>query len=278
MTTENADVKDETLVADASDAEFGAGFDGKPAEKPAAPDKPIPAETPRAEAVPAPEYAQLTVAELAELKAAASASASHGQQLSKAFGTIGNLQKLINAMQSQPTRGEKIELKAAFAEMEKDFPELTQHIQGALEKALSGVSAPAATEVDDKKIEQLVTERAIRRELDILEDAYPGWRDIVGATGPNLPAPDPNNPFRKWLATKGADYQKRVDNTESAAVITRAIRLFQNETKAPAKPAPTPRDTTRADRIRAAVQPRGDGGGASVGDNAEEQFAAGFRS
>lgn len=276
------DETDTTTVDDAQElAEFGAGFEGKAAPTPPAKtDTPDPAVTPRAKEEPKPEYIQITAKDWADVRAAAAKTASYDSQLSKAFGTIGNLQKLVNGFQAQatPPAGRKIEIsKAAFAEMEKDFPELAQQTRAALEAALSGLPGTGA-EVDATKIEGMLASYTSRREIEALEDAHPDWRQIVGAVDVTKEQPDPANPFRKWLSGKDAAYQARVNGSESAAVIGRAIRLFQNETKTPPKPATTPRSDARAERIRAAVQPRGDNAGAAPGKTADDEFEAGYNS
>jgi hypothetical protein len=282
-----ADEKPDTAAADdaQAQADFGSGFtgvEGKTAAQPTGkPDKPEPAATPRAEATPAPEYVQITAKDWADVRAAAAKTASYDQQLSKAFGTIGNLQKLVNGFQAQTPAGRKIEIpKDAFAAMERDFPELAQQTRAALEAALSGLPGTGANDVDPGKIETMLASYTSRREIEALEDAYPEWRKIVGAVDVTREQPDPNNPFRKWLSTKDVAYQNRVNGSESAAVIGRAIRTFQNETKAvPKLNGTTPRDIARADRIRSAVQPRGDNAGAAAGGKSDDDmFEEGFRS
>ena len=84
--------------------------------------------------------------------------------------------------------------------------------------------------------------------------------------------------FRRWLATKGTAYEARISGSESSDEIGRAIRLFQTETKGSPKAAATPRDTARAERIRGAVQPRGDNAGAPPGKSDDDEFLAGFNS
>jgi hypothetical protein len=260
-------------------AEFGAGFAGKPADKPATPDQPDPPSRAQVEETPAPEYVQITAKDWAEIKAAAAKTASYDQQLSKAFGTIGNLQKLVNGFQTQTPAGRKIEIpKDAFAAMERDFPELAQQTRAALESALSGMSGTGAADVDATKIESMLASYTSKREVEALEDAWPDWREIVGAVDVTKEQPNPDNPFRKWLATKDAAYQARLNGSQSAAVIGRAIRSFQNETKAAPKPAVKPRDEARAERIRGAVQPRGDNAGAAAGKSDDDEFLAGFNS
>lgn len=281
-----ADETDTATVDDAQElAEFGAGFDGKTAPAPPAKtETPDPAATPRAKEEPKPEYVQITKKDWEEIKAVASKTASYDQQLSRLFGTTGNIQKLLNeskaqAAQATPPAGRKVEIsKAAFAEMEKDFPELAQQTRAALEAALSGLPGTGANDVDPGKIETMLAQYTSKREVEALEDAFPLWREIVGAVDVTKEQPDPNNPFRKWLGTKDAAYQARVNGSESAAVIGRAIRLFQNETKTPSKPTTTPRSDARAERIRAAVQPRGDSLGSPAGKNDDDEFEAGFNS
>jgi len=282
MAADDEDAK--AALADAQENdELAAGF----ANEPTKPDKPEPAAAPEGATVAAeevPEYVQISAKDWADVRAAAAKTASYDAQLSKAFGTIGNLQKLVNGFQANTPRGGKVEIpKDAFAEMERDFPELAQQTRKAIEAALAGVtSGSAAAEVDTGKIEGMLASYTSKREIEALEDAYPDWRTIVGAVDGTSQQPDPANAFRKWLGTKDATYQARINASESAAVIGRAIRRFQDETKAAAssqQPAVTkPRDDARAERIRSAVQPRGDNAGAAAGKSEDEEFLAGFNS
>ena len=286
------DTTDTAAVDDAkADAEFGSGFAGDATKtdttKPPANGKADPArDATRADAEPPPEVVSITAKEWAEVRAAAAKTASYDQQLSKAFGTIGNLQKLVNGFQTQqaqdkPPAARKVEISpAAFAEMARDFPELAQQTRAALEAALSGYAPNGAGDVDPGKLESMMASYTARREIENLEDAFPEWRKIVGAVDVSREQPDGNNPFRKWLGTKDAAYQDRINGSESAAVIGRAIRLFQRETAAaPAKPnGATVRDTARGDRIRAAIQPRGDNAGAAASKTDQDEFEAGFAS
>lgn len=68
-------------------------------------------------------------------------------------------------------------------------------------------------------------------EIRALDEIVPDWRDIVGAVDTRERAPDMENPYRKWLASKDAGYQGLLNNTDSAAVIWYSIRLYQEETK-----------------------------------------------
>lgn len=281
----------DTAAADDAESEgnFASGFagvEGKTDTKPPAkPAQPEPArDAAQAEVESAPEIISITKKEWDEIKAAASRTASYDSQFSKLFGTLGNVTKQLSTFQtkaapeaaSSPAR--KVEIsKEAFAEMEKDFPELAQQTRAALEVALSGLPSPNGAEIDTTKIEGMWASYSARREVEALEDAWPNWREIVGAVDVSRETPNPENPFRKWLGTKDAAYQDRINGSESAAVIGRAIRLFQKETTVPAKPAAPPRNNAQTERIRAAVQPRGDNAGAGAAKTENEDFEEGYR-
>ena len=228
---------------------------------------------------PQPKYVQVTEDQFALWNAAASKTAGYEAQLSKAFGTIGNLQKTVNGLQAGTPRGSKIEFsKDAFAELKKEFPQLGRMIHADFESALQGSSGTgsARAEIDPDTIKTLVTNAAIEREKEALEDAYPDWQAIVGAPTASDQQPNVATPFRQWLATKDQAYQVKIGNSFSATVLGRAIRTFQSETSAPAKPTATPKMQARTDRIAGAVQPKGDGGQPSGSKTDEEEFAAGF--
>ncbi len=282
---------DVAATAAAEDAAFASGFPDKPPEKGKGDDKPAKvdkaekpekAEGKAPEAAPPPvekpEYVRVTKKAWEALEAR---TASYESQFSKAFGTIGNLQKVVNSLQVATPAGRKVP-KSAFEKMAKDFPELAEYVHEAMEAGLSGTGGgPAvAAEIDDEKLDARLTARETAREMEALEDAYPDWKKIVGAVdiskGDKL---DPNNPFRKWLMTKDVAYQDRLNRSNSAAVIGRAIERFQAETKGTRLAAPAnPRADARADRIRDAVQPRGDNAGAAAGPSDDDEFMAGFNS
>jgi hypothetical protein len=263
-------MEDETTTVDdpQADAAFGAGFGAKEVAKPVK-EKPEPAPTTQVKDDPKPEYVQLTKAEADELRAAAARTTDHERQFSKAFGTIGKLQQLVNELQTN----KKAELSAtAFTKLKEQFPELAEMTREAVENALSGRNDP-----DPDALTRLLAEKTTAREIEVLEDAYPDWKTIVGAVAPGE-QPDANNPFRKWLATKDEPYQKRISDSESAAVITRAITLFQKETaKPPARQQPSARDAARREVLTAAVQPKGDGAPSTNSDSLDAAFSAGFR-
>jgi hypothetical protein len=273
----------------AAQAEFDAGvameagIKAKPeALEPEPAAKPVPVVAENVAKPPELKYIRITEDQFASLNAAAAKTATFEQQLSKAFGTIGNMQKVVNGLQASTPRGLKVEIpKDAFAAMAKDFPELAEHTRAGLEATLRGLTgtAPATADIDPERMKHLVNEHVIQLETEALEDAFPDWRIIVGAVDISKQQPDSNNQFRKWLNTKPAAYQAKVNGTNSAAVLSRAIQAFQSETKEAPKAtpgSPSLKDQLRTARIQAAVKPRGDGGQAPPSRTEDDDFAEGF--
>jgi hypothetical protein len=242
---------------------------------------------------PEPKYVRVTEDQFTAWNAAAAKSALYEKQFSTAFGTIGNMQKVLTALQTATPRGFKVEIpKDAFADMERDFPELAASNRKGLEAIFRGITGtgPANAEVDPEQMSRLIAEHAAKLRTDgerarlvadmkELEQDHPDWAKIVGKVDTlNGEKPDPNNLFRKWLATKPPGYQRRINSAESGVVISDAIDLYQSEVKAPATPVPSLKDQLRTARIRDAVQPRGDGGQAAPRNTDEDDFAAGYAS
>ncbi len=274
-----------------ADEAFASGFVLEtPPAKPAVPEpateaKPEPKVEPKAETkvapkteAKAPKYVQITQEQFDSLQAAATKTTAIEGQLSKVFGTMGDMQQIVKKLQSATPAGMSIEIpKDAFAEMERDFPELAAHLRAGLEKSLKGVRGTAdGVAADPDAVGKLVDEKTAKLQIEALEDAHPTWREIVGAVGSDGKH-DPENPFRKWLATQPAEYQAKINATNSATVITRAIDKFIAAKAAlPKTPAtPAPKVAARNDRIRDAIQPRGDGG--QPAPPAKDDFAEGFR-
>lgn len=261
---------DEELVDDGTDADFDAGFadtqtvkppetsgDGKGATAAAETtagdgkgEQVVPAAA-GADATPAaPEYVQLTKAELEELKASSAKTAAYDKQLASINGSLGYLK---------------------------------QHIKPAAD-ATAGTKDGAATTppVDDAR--QGYLEVIIEHEMDVLRAEYPNWRAIVGAPDQGgAENADPKHPFRVWLAAQTAEYQAKITNANSSVIIMRAIEKF-NDDAAKAKTAaalaaklPSPQIAARKAVIKEAIQPRGDGGQPSPAKSDEDHFAEGFK-
>lgn len=284
----------DTTVSDTEQEQrdFNSGFEPDPAPvipakvepEPKVEPKPEPKAEPKtdakspAEAKPKPpEYVQITKEQFETLQSAATKTAAMETQFSKVFGTMGDLQQVVKKIQAGTPVGQPVELpKISFAKMRKDFPEMADLLEGDMTEALKGLrgtGTTATTDADPDALNKLVQAATLKLESEALHDAHPTWREIVGAYG------DETNPFRKWLGTQDAAYRTRLNNTNSSTVISRAIDKFLAAT-APAKaaPEPAPKVAARIDRIRSAIQPKGDGNQPGPSKTADDDFRAGFAS
>lgn len=279
-----SDRPDDAAAAAAEDVAFASGFTDKSPAKPEKPPEKAEAKVEAKAEAKAPPLALPPVEKTEYVRITKKDWEAVQGQFSKAFGTIGNMQKTMNGLQERTPAGRKVEIPAsAFAEMEKDFPELAQQVRAAMEAGMSGMAGtgPPAEADTSRYDEARAKDRQdkLDEQLADLEDAHPDWKRIVGAIDARTQKADPNNAFRRWLGTKDAAYQKRMNESESATFISRAIERFQAETKGTRAAAPaTSRDDARADRIRGALQPRGDHAGAAAGPSEDEDFMAGFNS
>lgn len=190
---------------------------------------------------------RLTPEEVENLRALAAEVPEQKKQLSKAFGTIGSLTKQLNDMKS-----------------------------ASEEKTKAAEPPPTPEEM---------IERRIRKEaMADLEEDYPDWREIVGASE----KPDPEHPFRKWLATQPAEYQTKINASNSARTISRAIEKFKDATKESPQTNQRPNQATDAAGEKAAaarrnliannVTPKTAGALPAKGKTANDEFAEGFAS
>ncbi len=236
---------------------------------------------------PAEELVTVTKAQLERLLASADKIDGVDQQISKLFGTTGDLRQLVKTIQESTPKGVKLEIPAdAFKEMEEEYPEIAAHMRASLEKALAGSKgtgegdAEKDTSGDGAKpeaIKRLVEESVTTRELEILEEEHPDWRTVVGAVSDGKF--DPNHPFRKWLAAQPQRYQERINSTKSPLVVSKAIDRYR-AFEATQKKAPTPpnkKALARKDRFEEALTPRGDGSPPPPRKTADDEFDEGFR-
>lgn len=213
--------------------------------------------------------------------AALQAEIAEGKEAKKSFqslsGTVGNLRQELDSIK----RVTPIELTDAdFAELVKEFPEIAPSVKkgfsGVL-KRLIGMNAPKGA--GDEEIKKAIFAAVNARESEVLEDEFPDWKDTVGKVA------DTEHPYRKWLAVQTPQYQDKLAKTFSGSVIARSIRRFQAEQERAVKEkAEADRKAAEADAakkagngrtaaLRAAVQPKGDGGGLAPakGEQTEEE-------
>lgn len=287
----STDVVDQETV-EGTDADFDAGFDGKPGaptETPETTDKPAEqpaAEAPGAEAAAAaPEYVQITKEQLEQLTASAAAvkdlQATLTANSDKAFGKIGGIERLVKDLQASTAAGEVVELSDEdMAEFAEEYPELANMQRKVLNAALSKIKlrgTGTGEGFDPAKLQEMVTARldpALKSvderveylvESRLLSREHPDWKEVVDAGNP-----ESKNAYRTWLATQPAEYQKTINETFDSSVLSAALTKFKAAEKAKAT------ISQRQSRIDAAVAPKGTGGHAEAGSD-DDDFDEGFR-
>lgn len=280
------------------DADLEAGFANAPpktTEKPVvaevkADDPPKPDEQPPE---PKVEYVQLTKEEHGRLLALVDKTNEWNVKLDRALGTVGGINEIVKKLQATTPAGVTVEYDDAdFAELEENYPDLANQVKAILRKGKFKGTAPAAAseEPAPKKTEepsapsvaQQLIEQRVKDNMDMLNEAFPTWKDTVGfsLTGEEKA----KLPYRIWLATKDEDYQKRLNNSQSALTIGRSIDEFHRDQRRQAKLAkqpvqpkkPDPKVAARQDRIAGSVHPRGDGGPPPRKDTADDDLNKGF--
>lgn len=264
--------------------------DEKPEPKPVTKAEEPPKKT-ETKAEKKPEHVQITKDQFDRFVKAADETVAIRTEMAKSFGTFGNtIQQLTKKLQEATMHGEPIKLtKAIVAKLEKDFPELAEGQYDALEQLVKLINesggrgtkeeTPSAPAKDDPS-EALRKER-LTEAVEELEDAYPDWKDIVGAVSDGKF--DPKHPFRAWLATQPEEYQQKVNGTNNPRVIERAIDRFKaheaeqaKTVKKPEPPKPNPQTESRKQLLRETVQPRGAGHEPPAQKTAEDHFREGF--
>ncbi len=261
-----------------TDDAFSAGFDQAEGETTtpspellSEPATPAPAEavvTPEA-APAAPEYVQLTRAELEDLRSRIGGidPADIKRRIDQANGRIGSLTQRI----SQPAT---VEIKPEdFPELEKEYGAefVAAHVAG-LNRALGKQRPASPTEAEPAT--------AAPAQVDTLErDRY--LNDVVD--GDWLAAVQ-TDAFGQWLGGQ-ADDVKALAASDKTSDAARMLRLYRRDLVAKPVPAPvaaTPAAapaaaSTRSRRLSAAVSPRGIPGAAPAPDE-DEAFNEGFGS
>lgn len=274
----------------AAEAEFAAGFSGEETKEPVAPqDGPVASETQENEASEAEtteqpseatgkateaqssqpgkrKFVKIALTELAELRAAKDEVAELRKSHKTLAGTFGTLKQEFAKLQ----KGEKAEPAAPTSNAE--------------DKSLVDSKPTPGTSTDD--IKKILSEQRAQDAMETLSDDYPDWSEIVGQSD----KPDPDHPFRKWLSEQPKEYQEKINSTNYAGDIHRAIRKYQKylktdraETEKPSaatesQSAQSPSKTAALkDRIRDAAPIKSAGGTpARTQKTPEQEFAEGF--
>jgi len=273
----------DSVVDDATtDADFDAGFDNAPTATPGPKDfaddnapapapEPTPAAEPAPEPAPEPEYVQITKDQFDTLMRQASEVdnlKALPQQVDKAFGKIGNVERFLKEFQA----GGNVEVSDEdFAEMREQYPELAEYQIQGLKRVLSKIKGPGAAAPDAAAIEKIVAERLpeLRQEtINIALDAVlPGWDEEVKTDA-----------FAKWLEQQPDDVKAlelSPKPRDAARLLSKFAQYKANPPAPPAPPAPPPSVTRRA-AVAAAVAPRGTGTAQPRQPTDDDEFNAGY--
>lgn len=262
----------EVEVVDQDETGFDDGFNDAadaPTETPEQRTQEV--ETPAEKPQPV-EYAQLTKAELEELKARAALvtemRATQDKSFGTAFGKIGGIERRLQEIATAP--GVEVE-QADIDALKDDFPAMAT----ALEKVRSLRSLGGG--IDHAKIDEMVQERlapaldsigtTVERAVEtrLLSREHPDWQTVTKSEG-----------FLNWAGKQPVEFQQTLADSWDSTVIGKAISDFKKSIK----PAPTPApaadtDSARKSRMSAAVTPRGSGNAAAAAS--EDDFDAGFK-
>lgn len=279
----------ENDVIEGNDDDFNAGFDDKqtaPTEtpEPKDADKDDVQDADPAPAPATPKYVQITQEQLDSLMATAARieeiKATATTQIDKAFGKIGGVERLISDLQKATPAGQSVQISEDdFAELAEDYPELAEMQLKGLTRVLAKMNVRGVANSDSfdpEKLNALVTQRmepalkGVEQQVEqkvqsiLLGREHKDWREVVGQ-------PDAQNEFRKWLATQPGEFQKELNTTYDAEVISGALTKFKASVKAKAA------ISQRQSRISAAVNEKGAGGSADAPADDDDDFNEGFR-
>lgn len=206
-----------------------------------------------------------------------------------AFGRMGGLERTLKGLQDATPAGQPIELTSEdLAEVKAEYPQLTESLVTGLSRVLKKMKGTgAAPAVDLEALDQRVIEKAsviaqeaiaresvrIREDVatQMLEAQHEGWRELVGPK-------DSDTAYRRWLKTKGPDYEKKLLSSNDPVEISRSISTFKETQKVTPAPAgkPASPDTDRKQRLAEAITPRGGKPPMPRAKTPEEEFAEGF--
>jgi hypothetical protein len=192
-------------------------------------------------------------AQVQELASAGGAAA----EVRKLHGEIGNINrtlKKLEAAKPADAPAAEDELAAALKQAEavaEEFPE----IAGPLVKALKAFHAKSAQATVDVEKERLAARQ--QAAIDALNELHPDRLEINKT-------PD----FKKWLATKPPEYQKKVNTSWNPAVLSSMYDEFKASVAA---------RTRRQERLEAAAQPQGTGASGPTTIPDEEGARIGYK-
>lgn len=219
---------------------------------------------PTPEVAPAPVFAGFTEAEIKSLFAKVGEFDSLKEQLAKAHGKIGELNRTLQeSHKSQPTQGFSPLPAEEMDDLEKDYPEFVQIAEKRARKAAADAIAAKGDVPDVQAIIQQATAE-VRRDMEIrlMDVMAPDWKQTVQS-----------DEFRAWEAVQPDPIRQMFASTESAAELTAIIKGYQDW----ASKAKSQTQRNR-NRLESAVMPDGVPSKSIPSLSDEDAFMAGFRS
>lgn len=281
-----------------ADAAFATGFGDTPPAPAAKVIEQTPAEPAKPAAAPAavapapkpekPQYARVLQQDWDNLKAAAGKVANLESQITKLAGNTPDAERIaqtvIEKVRAQTPAGLNVEFSDEdFVELTENFPEVSTFTRAALERLFKKANVKGTGEPEPAKPETLDVNAAVEkalldREATALAEAYPDWDVIVGRP-PTADSQPVETPWRTWLATQPAEYQKKIGETKSPAVVQASIDKFKATQITPVAPAEPTRAAARRAVIADAVTPRADGNPPPLNapESAEDAFGKAFK-
>ena len=281
MSTDAAVVAEEVVDQSTQDddAGFADGFNLARGDEPPVTEAPpaAPVEEPAAEEkppveAPVEETVTLNQSEVKNLLSRLELLDKHQASIDKAHGRLGSLQETITKLQTAHASGETVELTDEDVADLKDYPEFAGSMKSVLGKVLSKVRGAPAQAFDaapmQQAFEQKLIENEQKYEKKLLTVMRKDWNTVVHS-----------DDFGLWLAGQDEAYRNQIGNSWDAIEIHEAIQKFEEAKAAKSAPPPTPPKTnTNKARLEAAVTPRGVRSPDTSTLDAEDAFAAGFKS
>lgn len=276
------------------DADLDAGFglvaptDTPPADTEVEPEPegtPEPEVTPEIDpaTAPAAKLAELTEEQLTDLvnkaKKVEVLEATVEKLSGTAFGKIGGLERTLREIQDRTPAGQAVQLtESDFAEMQEHFPELVKDTVSGFNRALARVQVKGTADPEEfnRKVSEAVSARVTAEVptivktvkettvLEVMDGLVPDWRTVTHS-------PE----YHAWLGTQPPEYKTKILDSWSIADVQESIKKFREHKPTP--PATKPAAPPRRDRFKAAVTPKGTGGGGPTVSSEDDALVAGFK-
>lgn len=210
------------------------------------------------------EYAQLTKAEVEELRSRAALVEELRATQDKSFGTFGRTIKGLQDTLAQFQAGAQVDISQEDIDaLREDFPPMAD----ALAKIKRMRSLPVAG-VDPNTLNELVQQR-LAPAISAIEQKFE--MRLLAKDHPDFQQIDADPEFSQWVGRQPAEFRSALAKASAeydSSTVSDALTKFKAARKTGAL-----QDSTRKSRVAAAVTPRGSGGTRALVGNDER---AGF--